>query len=44
MALTPLLIALAWLAFHLVEHPCMGMTDTVTQKVKARSGTGRARP
>ncbi len=35
-ALTPVLIALAWAAFQLVEHPCMGMTNAVTHHVKAR--------
>lgn len=46
MALTPLLIALAWLAFHRVEQPCMGMTNAATQKIKARLGRlhGLARP
>jgi peptidoglycan/LPS O-acetylase OafA/YrhL len=38
MALTPLLVALAWLAFHGVEHPCMGMTNEVTRKVTNRVG------
>lgn len=36
MALTPPLIVLAWLAFRLVEQPCMNMTDTGTRKLKAR--------
>ena len=36
LALTPVLIVLAWLAFRLVEHPCMAMTHEVTLKVKSR--------
>lgn len=41
MALTPLLIAMAWLAFHLVEQPCMDRTNAVTQKLKAHQGSLR---
>jgi len=35
MVLTPPLIVLAWLAFRLVEQPCMNMTDAGTRKLKA---------
>lgn len=34
MALTPPLVALAWLAFRLVERPCMNMTDAGTHRLK----------
>lgn len=37
-ALTPVVIATAWVAFRWVEHPCMRQTDAWTKRVQAKLG------